>query len=141
MWTDTLLSLADEIAAVRSVSPGRHDSHAAEKLQREREELDEALAAGDIVGAWTEVADVVYYAAKCVATQKMTEATARRIVSAESASAGVDFDTAVRMGVAKYKVRIRNNEKGLVKTPAGDAREREAVVACHWGYGKELTSV
>ena len=120
MWIEQLLSLADRVAAVRPGSPGRFDPRATEKLAREREELAEALAVGDTVGAWTEVADVVYYAAKCVATQRMTKAEAQRLVEVEAAGAGLDFAAAVRVAAAKYEARSGSGCKD-------DQAEREAV--------------
>lgn len=74
-------------------------------------EMNELLAAEDFDAMLTEVADVVYYAAKAI--------------HYAASVAGVSVDTALRLAVAKYELRARPGN------PKNDYEEREACMAVH----------
>lgn len=87
---------------------GLNDAKAAEKLLAERDELLEALANGDHVGALTEAADAAYYAAKHL------DWVAKQL--------GLEVDDLFRLAVAKYSLRAQPGN------PKNDMAERKAVV-------------
>lgn len=96
-----------EILALAAQLPsGLDDPRSAEKLVAERQELVDALAAGDYPGAITEGADAVYYAAKHL------DWVARRL--------GVTVDQLFQVAVAKYSLRAQPGN------PKNDAAERAA---------------
>lgn len=100
---NTILSLAAQLPS------GLNDPRAAEKLLGERQELVDALSAGDYVGALTEGADAVYYAAKHL------DWTARQL--------GVSVETMVALAEAKYSLRAQPGN------PKDDGAERAACLA------------
>lgn len=99
----TILALAVRLPA------GLPDPKAIQKLAHERGELQAALNEGDYPGALTEVADVVYYAAKAI--------------HEAAAAAGLTVEQALAVCEAKYRLRARSGN------PKNDAEERAAVVA------------
>lgn len=104
------LALATQIESILDLAAklpsGRIDSQAPAKLLGEIEELETALAANDIDGALTEVADVVYYAAK--------------VIALASDLAGIARTEAFAVALAKYRLRARDGN------PKDDAAERAA---------------
>lgn len=105
-----LLGTQDRIAAVLALAAklpsGLPDYDSVLKLAREHAELIQALAAGDTIGALTEVADQVYYAIK--------------VIHAASTLAGVTVDQAIDLCLAKYALRAQPGN------PKNDALERAA---------------
>lgn len=95
-----ILDLAAQLPA------GLPDQNAPSKLAYELAELDAAIEAGDGDGTLTEVADVVYYAAKCIHLAASRE--------------GVSVDNAMLLAIAKYTLRARPGN------PKDDAAERAA---------------
>ena len=95
------------LALAERLPSGLNDPRAAEKMLRERDELAEALAADDYVGALTEGADAVYYAVKHL------DWTARQL--------GLSIEELFALAEAKYTLRARSGN------PKDDAAER---VAC-----------
>lgn len=104
------LALATQIESILDLAgklpSGRIDSQAPNKLLGEIEELEEALAENDIDGALTEIADVVYYAAK--------------VIALASDLAGIARTEAFAVAQAKYRLRARDGN------PKDDAAERAA---------------
>ena len=99
-----------EILALAAKLPaGLNDARSADKLIAERDELLAALRADDFVGALTEGADAVYYAAKHLQWV--------------SVQLGVSMEDLSRIALAKYTLRARPGN------PKDDAAEREACVA------------
>lgn len=74
-------------------------------------EVDELRAAEDYDAVLTEVADIVYYAAKAI--------------HHAASVAGVDVDTALGLAVAKYELRAQPGN------PKNDANERAACMAVY----------
>jgi len=96
-----------EILALAAKLPaGLNDARSADKLIAERDELVAALRSGDFVGALTEGADAVYYAAKHL------EWVAQQL--------GVSMEDLEGVAKAKYKLRARPGN------PKDDAAERAA---------------
>ena len=100
---EDILLLADKLPS------GAYDEAALSKLIAECDEFDTAMADDDIVGAYTELADVVYYSAKLINTL--------------AEQAGVTMYDALRFAAAKYALRA---EPG---NPKNDEAERAAVLA------------
>lgn len=99
----------DVLELAAQLPAGLNDSRAADKLLVERGELRDSLVAGDMVGAYTEAADAVYYAAKHL------DWVARAV--------GVSVAQLFELAVAKYSLRA------VPGNPKNDAAEREAVIA------------
>lgn len=93
-----------ELAA--KLPSGLNDPRSAEKLLSERDELIEAIANGDSIGALTEAADAVYYCTKHL------DWVARQV--------DVDIDTLFLLAIAKYTLRAAPGN------PKNDSTEREA---------------
>ncbi len=109
----------DVLQFLSSLLPtGLIDPRAAEKMARERAELDEHCAAGDRLGATLEAGDVAYYAAKSLANNLITQAQAEAAVTEAAQAVGLDVDQVLRVAVAKYLLRSRPNN------PKDDATER-----------------
>ncbi len=104
---ESLLYLAEKLPS------GVNDPQAPAKLLAEMQELEAALAAEDHDGVLTEVADVVYYAAKCIA------------LAADMA--GISTVEAFAVARAKYSLRAAPGN------PKDDAAERAACRAAIWG--------
>lgn len=100
---NSILSFAAKLPA------GLNDPRAADKLLAERQELIDALAGGDYVGALTEGADAVYYAAKHL------DWTARQL--------GVSVEMLVALAEAKYALRAAPGN------PKDDGAERAACLS------------
>lgn len=98
----TILGLAARLPS------GLNDPKAADKLLAERQELVEALAAGDKIAAALEGADAVYYAAKHL------DWCARQL--------GLSIETLFALAEAKYGLRAQPGN------PKDDAAEREAAM-------------
>lgn len=98
---EAILELANRLPA------GLPDDKAPAKLVREWQELLEALDSDDHTGALTELADVVYYAAKSI--------------HAAAFRCGVDIETAFAVAEAKYSLRAQPGN------PKNDTAERAAV--------------
>lgn len=97
---ESLLALAEKLPS------GIIDPEAPAKLLAEMQELEAALAAEDHAGALAEVADAVYYAAKCIALA--------------AAMAGISRVKAFAVARAKYSLRAAPGN------PKDDAAERAA---------------
>ena len=104
MTVRAILDLAAQLPS------GLNDPRSAEKMLAERDELVEALGADDYVGALTEGADAVYYAAKHL------DWVARQL--------GVTVDVLFAVAEAKYGLRARPGN------PKDDTAERAACAAC-----------
>jgi len=104
---ESLLALAEKLPS------GIIDPEAPAKLLAEMQELAEAIEAEDRDGALTEVADAVYYAAKCIALA--------------AAMAGISRVEAFVVARAKYGLRAAPGN------PKNDAAERAACRAAIWG--------
>ena len=114
-WIHDLLALADKLPT------GRRDPRALAKLAREREELAEALAKGDRLGAVLEAGDVAYYAAKCVANGLLSREEAEAEVTQAAGAVGLTFKEVIKAAKAKFGLRARPGN------PKNDAEERAAV--------------
>lgn len=101
-------SLDDVLSLAANLPSGLHDPKSAEKLLAERDELLEALAEGDNVGAMTEAADAGYYAAKHLNWVGM--------------QLGLSVGEILALTVAKYKLRAGSGN------PKDDEAEREAIL-------------
>jgi phosphoribosyl-ATP pyrophosphohydrolase len=87
-------SMLNELLTLAAQSPtGLGDARAADKLLHERDELMEALAAGDRLGALTEAADAAYFAAKHL--QYVGELL------------GITVEDVLALGIAKYQQRMK----------------------------------
>jgi len=111
------LALATQVASILALAEklpsGLPDAQAPAKLLAEMKELAEAIEAEDRDGALTEVADAVYYAAKCIALA--------------AAMAGISRVEAFVVARAKYSLRAAPGN------PKDDAAERAACRAAVWG--------
>ncbi len=102
------MTTIEQIVELAALLPsGLGDSRAAEKMAAERTELLESLADGDTIGALTEVADAVYYAAKHI--------------EYVASLCGITPSQALKICVAKYALRAQPGN------PKNDAAERAAV--------------
>lgn len=97
---DNIISLAAKLPS------GLNDPRSAEKLLAERGELMDALDAGDYIGALTEGADAVYYAAKHL--------------DLVAGLLGISLDALIAVAEAKYSLRAQPGN------PKDDAAERLA---------------
>ena len=104
---ESILNLAEKLPT------GIIDPEAPAKLLAEMQELAEAIEAEDHDGALTEVADVTYYAAKCIA------------LAADMA--GISIVKAFAVARAKYSLRAAPGN------PKDDAAERAACRAAWLG--------
>ena len=104
---ESILNLAEKLPT------GIIDPEAPAKLLAEMRELTEAIEAEDRDGALTEVADAVYYAAKCIALA--------------AAMAGISRVEAFVVARAKYGLRAAPGN------PKDDAAERAACRAAWLG--------
>ena len=104
---ESILALAEKLPS------GLPDAQAPAKLLAEMKELAEAIEAEDHDGALTEVADVTYYAAKCIA------------LAADMA--GISIVKAFAVARAKYSLRAAPGN------PKDDAAERAACRAAWLG--------
>ena len=124
---------AARIAELRGrAAGGVVDMDAVRKFWNEHGELMDDLGQGDVVGALTEVADVVYYAAKAVIAGLWINAQAKEEVEkaldrASQYGLRLTLADAVAMMRAKYTQRIENARLGIPKKPEGDRLERAAV--------------
>jgi len=103
------VTIADILALAAKLPAGLPDTGAIDKLQHERGELQAALTTGDMPGAFTEVADVAYYAAKAI--------------HEAANAAGLTVEQALAVCAAKYGLRAQPGN------PKDDAAERAAVLA------------
>ena len=103
------VSIADVLALAARLPSGLPDPNAIQKLAHERGELQAALVAGDMPGAFTEVADVAYYAIKAI--------------HEAASAAGLTVEQALAVCEAKYRLRARPGN------PKDDEAERAAVLA------------
>lgn len=108
-----------ELAA--KLPTGLTDPRALEKYHRERQELTEALAAGDEIGAILEAADCVYYAIKSWHNNLINERQCTNFVAGPAFAVGLNSDELLQVCITKYTLRAR---PGNVKD---DAAERAAV--------------
>lgn len=122
-WIDAMLLIADTIPGA-----GRTDPKSLEKMKAELEELKAAQLNNDFVGALTEVADVVYYAAKSAYVGQITESEAERTATRVAGYYGLSLASAVRLAQAKYSWR-QSYQKN-------DAEERRLV---YNAYQEEVT--
>lgn len=124
--TDKTPTLEDILVLASMLPSGLNDAQALDKLTAERDELVAALNDEDYVGALTEAADAVYYAAKHI------EWVCHQV--------GVNLDNLMRVAAAKYSLRA------VPGNPKDDAAERNAVVEAlmcetlsYAGLGEEAT--
>lgn len=108
--TEPRPGIEDILNLAARLPSGLNDPMAAEKMIAERLELIEAIAADDYIGALTEGADAVYYAAKHL------DWTARQL--------GVSVEVLFAIAEAKYGLRARPGN------PKDDQAERAACSAC-----------
>lgn len=102
------MTTIEQIVELAALLPsGLGDGRAVEKMAAERTELLESLAAGDTIGALTEVADAVYYAAKHI--------------EFVASLCGITPSQALELCAAKYALRAQPGN------PKDDAVERTAV--------------
>jgi hypothetical protein len=104
-----MITIQDIIALASHLPSGLNDPQAADKLIAEREELLEALACDDYIGALTEAADAAYYAAKHL--------------DYVAGLLNISVDDVLNVAHAKYELRA---QPGNVKD---DKKERLAVQA------------
>ena len=102
-------TISDIINLAAQLPSGLNDPRSAEKLLAERDELEDALDQGDYIGALTEGADAVYYAAKHL------DRVSRQL--------GISLDTLFAVAEAKYRLRAQPGN------PKNDAAERLACAA------------
>lgn len=114
-WTP---SLDDILSLAAKLPSGLDDAGAADKLLVERDELLEALAEEDLVGALTEAADAGYYVAKHL------DWVARRL--SERFERTVTVTDIWRLTAAKYKMRAREGN------PKDEIAERVSCWAMFW---------
>jgi len=100
---------------------GLIDPRAKDKYHHEREELAEALVAGDTIGAATEVADCVYYATKAHYNRLITDRERDRFIEEAASSFGCTVEIAHDLCVAKFALRAQPGN------PKDDSAERAAV--------------
>jgi hypothetical protein len=112
---DKLLELAAYLPA------GLNDPRAMDKFHHERQELAEALAAGDRVGALLEAGDCLYYATKAQYNRLASAEEARVLMLEVSIASGFSIETIRAAAIAKYTLRARPGN------PKDDAAERAAV--------------
>ncbi len=102
------MTTIEQIIELAALLPsGLGDGRAVEKMAAERTELLESLADGDTIGALTEVADAVYYAAKHI--------------EYVASLCNITPSQALKICVAKYALRAQPGN------PKNDAAERAAV--------------
>lgn len=111
----TLLTLAAQLPT------GLRDPRALDKLERECEELKEAVLAGDCLGAVMEAGDVAYYAIKAGANGMMDQAQRDAFIGHAAGFVDLDAETLLDCAIAKYNLRARPGN------PKDDAAERAAV--------------
>lgn len=112
---DTLIFLAAQLPT------GLRDPQALGKLCRERQELDECLAAGDTLGAILEAGDVAYYAVKAHANDLMSLNAALHEINAAGQAVGLAYSEVLAVAEIKFALRAKPGN------PKDDAAEREAV--------------
>lgn len=117
-WIDAMLLIADTIPGA-----GRTDPKSLEKMTAKLEELRAAQLNNDFVGALTEIADVVYYAAKSAYVGQLTEKEAGFIAEHVAGYFGLTLASAVRLAQAKYSWR-QSYQKN-------DAEERRLVLKAY----------
>jgi len=104
-----MTTIKDIIDLAAQLPSGLNDPKAADKLIAERDELLEAIAIGDHVGALTEAADAAYYAAKYLDyVAKLLD---------------ISVDDVLNVAQAKYELRAQPGN------PKNDKKERLAVQA------------
>lgn len=104
-----MTTISDIINLAAKLPSGLNDPRSAEKLLAERDELMDALHDGDYIGALTEGADAVYYAAKHL--------------DLVAGLLGISLDALMAVAEAKYSLRAQPGN------PKSDAAERLACVA------------
>lgn len=106
-------------AIARRTPGGEFDAQALAKLAAEQAELEEELDAHDAVGAWTELADVAYYAAKAVIAGLLAADAAESVVAVAEQQCGLAAGAGLAAMQAKYASRLAIGKD--------DAAERAAV--------------
>ena len=112
---DKLLELAARLPS------GLNDPRALDKFHHERQELAEALAADDWIGALLEAADCLYYITKAEHVGLISTAAATREFFSMAVSTPFQIETIRAAAIAKYTLRARPGN------PKDDAAERAAV--------------
>ena len=112
---DKLLELAARLPS------GLNDPRALEKFHRERQELAEALAAGDRIGALLEAGDCLYYTTKARYNKLADESEIARLNTDVIEMSGFPPEIIRAAAIAKYTLRARPGN------PKDDAAERAAV--------------
>lgn len=100
---------------------GLIDTRANVKFQREYQELEEMVHAGDVVGAILEAADCLYYLVKAYHNYSMSDAEIAVRVDEVVALSGIPQWLIEEAAVSKYSLRARPGN------PKSDAEERAAV--------------
>ncbi len=114
---EALLNLANQLPT------GLYDPQALQKMEREREELEEAALTGDRLGTIMEAGDCVYYAAKAYFNGMLGEVKLYDIVGDWAMLVELPLDVLLDCAIAKFALRaVPGNSKD-------DAAEREAVRA------------
>ena len=111
MTLDDILLLADRMPS------GRNDQRAMAKFMVEVSEFWSAVDRGDLVGALTEIADLVYYYAKMSPFHRQQ---AEHDLFSALQKLGCDLDQGVKLAYAKYSLRARPGN------PKNDSEERKA---------------
>ena len=119
---DDLLNRVAQIAP--HLPGGVNDPRSFEKLQAERGEFAETIAERDGLGAFTELADILYYVGKCLLNDLLGRPEAEQIIqealaSLDASGDGVDAGTALAILDAKYRVRVEGRKN--------DTEERQRV--------------
>lgn len=102
---------------------GRKDKLAQAKLEHELAEFDQALSIGDEIGAYTEIADIVYYCAKAVSNQLLTKRDVSQILASACLKLECTPADAFMSSIIKYHLRAEVNQD------KNDKAEREAISA------------
>jgi len=111
-------TISDVVDLAAKLPSGLNDPKAADKLVAERDELLEAVVEGDRIGALTEGADAVYYAAKHL------DYVANLL--------NLSLNDLFEISKAKYNLRARHGN------PKDDQEERAAVEGVIKGGGYEI---
>lgn len=103
MHFDELIGFADLLPT------GSLDSSAHHKLLNEIEEFKHAIAHHDIVGAYTEIADIIYYGIKSVFNRQITEIEVAGIICVACRQLACDPGVAFAAALTKYRLRAVTN--------------------------------
>jgi hypothetical protein len=115
--------MVEKILALAAQLPtGLTDARALEKYHRERQELTEALADNDLIGAYMEAADCCYYLIKARHNHLIGDGTRDHYISVAAGAVGLNLSQVLQICETKYSLRAGSGN------PKDDAEERRAVV-------------